>query len=316
MITVFGSINVDISVAAPRLPAPGETVLGGESLLSPGGKGANQAHAARRFGAKVRMVGAVGDDAFAAPALQQLVATGVDIGGVAGIAGQSTGVALIVLDAHGENTIVVAPGANLAASAAQLSDPQLRDSGALLLQLETDAAASMALARRARVQGCKVIMNASPLDQGLRLDPRAVDILIVNEDELRQLASGAGMAGATPAALAAALAGRYANEVLVTLGAKGALLAEAGGKVLTAPAFAVEVVDTTGAGDTFAGVFAAAIAEGAGREQAMLYASAAAALACTRRGAQAAQPDRQQIEQLMAAQAHATHQTTQQGESA
>ena len=302
MITVFGSINVDISVPAQRLPQPGETVLGGQSLLSPGGKGANQAHAARRFGAEVRMVGAVGDDAFAAPGLQYLAAAGVDIGAVAAIAGQSTGLALIVLDAAGENTIVVSPGANLLACADQVSEQELRASGALLLQLETDAVASMALARRARSVGCKVIMNASPLDQSAQLDPHAIDTLIVNHDELRQLAQRAGSQGATPAALATALARRYANEVLVTLGAQGSLLAGTDGSVLSVPAFDVAVVDSTGAGDTFAGVFAAAIADGAGRRQAMVYASAAAALACTRRGAQAAQPDRQEIEQLLARQ--------------
>jgi len=308
MITVFGSINADISVAAARLPAPGETVLGGAALLSPGGKGANQAHAARRFGADVRLFGAVGGDAFAAGALQSLVDAGVDIAGVASLAGQATGLALIVLDAQGENSIVVAPGANLAASAAQVPDQVLRDSGALLLQLETEAGETMALARRARGLGCRVILNASPLDQGGLLDMHAIDTLIVNQDELRQLAQRAGVYGAAPADLAVALARRYANEVLVTLGAQGALLARADGGLLTVPALPVQAVDTTGAGDTFAGVFAAAIADGADRLLAMEWAAAAAALACGRRGAQLAQPAREEIEQLLASRRAASHQ--------
>lgn len=308
MITVFGSINADISVAAARLPAPGETVLGGAALLSPGGKGANQAHAARRFGADVRLFGAVGGDAFAAGALQSLVDAGVDIAGVASLAGQATGLALIVLDAQGENSIVVAPGANLAASAAQVPDQVLQDSGALLLQLETEAGETMALARRARGLGCRVILNASPLDQGGLLDMHAIDTLIVNQDELRQLAQRAGVYGAGPADLAVALARRYANEVLVTLGAQGALLAHADGGLLTVPALPVQAVDTTGAGDTFAGVFAAAIADGADRLRAMEWAAAAAALACGRRGAQLAQPAREEIEQLLASRGAAGHQ--------
>jgi ribokinase len=309
MITVFGSINADISVAAARLPAPGETVLGGAALLSPGGKGANQAHAARRFGAGVRMFGAVGSDAFAPGALQSLADAGVDITGVAALAGQATGLALIVLDAQGENSIVVAPGANLAARAADLPDQVLRDSGALLLQLETDAGETMALARRARGLGCRVILNASPLDQADLLDMHAIDTLIVNRDELQQLAQRAGVYSSTADALALALARRYANEVLVTLGAQGALLAGADGSMLTVPAFPVQAADTTGAGDTFAGVFAAAIAEGAGRQRAMEYGGAAAALACSRRGAQVAQPLRTEIEQLLASRRTAQGQT-------
>jgi ribokinase len=300
MIAVFGSINADISVATARPPAPGETVLGGAALLSPGGKGANQAHAARRFGSAVRMFGAVGCDAFAAGALQSLVDAGVDTAGVAAVPGQATGLALIVLDAQGENSIVVAPGANLAARAEQLPDQVLRDSGALLLQLETDAAETMALARRARRLGCRVLLNASPLQQAAQLDLDAIDILIVNQEEWGQLARLAGVPEGAPASAALALAHRHNNEVLVTLGAQGALLVGSSGRVERVPALPVRAIDTTGAGDTFAGVFAAALANGESRLRAMEYAAAAAALACGRRGAQIAQPLRAEIEQLLA----------------
>lgn len=313
MITVFGSINIDVSVAAARLPAPGETVLGGAALLAPGGKGANQAHAARRAGATVALFGAVGDDVFATPALAALRGAGVDLSGVRGIAGQSTGLALIVLDAAGENTIVVAPGANLCAHAGQVPDHALAAAGTLLLQLETDVGSTMALARRARGLGCRVILNASPRDVSGLLDLAAVDTVIVNRDEVRQLARDAGIIGAvdgdgdagTPAQLAVALARHHRNEVLVTLGADGALLADASGVVISAPAFAVAVVDTTGAGDTFAGAYAAQITDGATRERALAFAGAAAALACTARGAQTAQPRRADIEQLLASRANA-----------
>lgn len=295
MICVFGSINVDVGVATPRLPLPGETVLGGHAMLSPGGKGANQAHAARCFGAQVKMFGAIGDDAFAATALRSLTAAGVDISGVAAIAGQATGMALIMVDADGENSIVVAAGTNLAAVAEQVPDQVLRASDCLLLQLETDIGATMALARRAKNLGCRVILNASPLDPEHPPELDAVDILIVNAHELRHLAG----AGATSEDLALKLAARHGCEVLVTLGAQGALLADASGGLLNVAAFEVAVRDTTGAGDTFAGVFAAAISEGADRRLAMRYAAAAAALACTRPGAQAAQLRRPEIEQLM-----------------
>jgi ribokinase len=295
MICVFGSINVDVGVAAPRLPMPGETVLGGQAMLSPGGKGANQAHAARRFGAQVRMYGATGDDAFAATALQSLTAAGVDTSGVDTMPGQATGMALIVVDARGENSIVVAAGANLAAIAEQVPDQVLRASDCLLLQLETDIGQTMALARRAKRLGCKVILNASPLDPARLPDLDAVDILIANMHELQRLAGS----GAAPEELAMALAGRHDCEVLATLGAQGSLLADAGGGLLKVPAFAVAVRDTTGAGDTYAGVFCAALSEGHDRRQSMRYATAAAALACTRQGAQAAQPPRHEIEQMM-----------------
>jgi ribokinase len=295
MICVFGSINVDVGVATPRLPLPGETVLGGQALLSPGGKGANQAHAARCFGAQVRMFGATGDDGFAATALAALIAAGVDISGVAALPGLATGMALIMVDARGENSIVVAAGANLAAAAGQVPDEALGAGDCLLLQLETDIGETTALARRARRLGCKVILNASPLQPDRLPDLDAVDILIANAHELQRLAGS----GAAPAELALALAARHGCEVLVTLGAQGALLADPGGGLLTAAAFEVAVRDTTGAGDTFAGVFAAAISEGADLRRAMRYAAAAAALACTRPGAQAAQPLRADIEQFM-----------------
>jgi ribokinase len=296
MICVFGSINVDISVSTTRLPVAGETVMGGAAMLSPGGKGANQAHAARLFGVAVRMYGATGGDSFAAPALRCLQQAGVDLGGVEEMADQATGIAMIMLDAQGENTIVVAPGANLAARAGQVPDQALLDSRVLLQQLETDSAENLLLARRARRLGCTVILNASPLRADLPPEMAQASILIVNQGELSQLAAQHGQAGGTAAELAGTLARACGCEVLLTLGAQGALLADANGGILSAAALPVDAVDTTGAGDTFAGVFAAAIASGATRQDALEYAAIAAGLACTRRGAQVAQPTREEID--------------------
>ena len=295
-LVVFGSINLDVSVRAPHLPRPGETLLGGAALLSPGGKGANQAHAAQRFGVATRLFGMVGDDGFAAPALACLAAAGVDTAGVGVSNGSSTGLALITVSEAGENTIVVASGANLAARAAQVSDAVLKDSRVLLLQLELPPAESFALAQRARRCGCKVMLNASPLAPGSELDFSDLDLLIVNTIELDQLSAQHHVGSIQPMDRARELARVLQVDVLVTLGAEGSLLAQVGGGHLEARALAVNAVDTTGAGDTYAGVYAAAVAGGETQQRAMELASAAAGLACERPGAQLAQPDRAAIE--------------------
>ena len=300
MLSVFGSINLDVSVRCTRVPAAGETVLGGAALLSPGGKGANQAHAAQRFGVPTRLFGAVGTDVFAAPALASLTAAGVDLAGVAELASEATGLALITVGEGGDNRIVVAPGANAMARAAQVGEAVLRASRVLLLQLEVPAAESFALARRARAAGCKVVLNASPLPPGLEVDATSLDLVIVNALELEQLCMQRGVAGSDASQRAGALSKALQLDVLVTLGAAGSLLAQADGVELTAPALAVTPVDTTGAGDTYAGVFCAALAENMPAQRAMQLASVAAGLACLRPGAQLAQPDRAAIERRMA----------------
>lgn len=300
MVTVFGSINLDISVRSPQLPRPGETVMGDEALLSPGGKGANQAHAARRYGAPTRLFGQVGADSFAAPALARLREAGVDLSGVQAAAGQPTGLALITVGQGGENAIVVVPGANRAAHAAQVPDAALRASRVLLLQLEVPWAASQALARRARRLGCKVVLNASPLPSQALQGLDAVDLLIVNQVELDQLCKQHGVRSGDALQSAQRLAAALRLAVLVTLGADGSLLVGADGQQHLAGAVPVQAVDSTGAGDTYAGVLCAALAEGEAPARAMACASAAAALACLKPGAQLAQPARAEIEALMA----------------
>jgi len=280
MLTVFGSINLDVSVRSPRLPRPGETLLGTGALLSPGGKGANQAHAAQRFGMHTQLFGMVGDDAFARPALERLMHAGVDVTGVGATATDPTGLALITVSDVGENTIVVAPGANLAARAAQVPDAVLQASRVLLLQLEVPLSESLALARRARTLGCKVVLNASPLPPDAALDVSAIP-------------------GADLMARARVLAASLHVDVLVTLGAEGSFLARANGEQAAARALAVTPVDTTGAGDTYAGVLCAAMASGEPPQRAMDFAAVAAGLACLRCGAQVAQPTRSEIDERM-----------------
>jgi ribokinase len=302
MLTVFGSINLDVSVRSARLPQPGETLLGSNALLSPGGKGANQAHAARRFGVPTRLFGKVGHDAFAAAALTLLREAAVDVTGVDVSGDGPTGLAIITVGEAGENTIVVAPGANQAVRAAQVPDTALHDSRVLLLQLEVPWAESQALAWRARLAGCKVVLNASPLPPHEMLQPLdAIDLLIVNGIELEQLCARRGVAGDGPLPSARRLADALHLDVLVTLGAGGSFLVQADGRQAQANAMPVQAVDTTGAGDTYAGVLCGALACGEAPERAMALASTAAALACQRPGAQAAQPSRAEIDRHMSA---------------
>lgn len=296
MLTVFGSINLDVSVRCTHLPQPGETLLGTGALISPGGKGANQAHAAQRFGVRTRLFGKVGEDAFAAPALARLADAGVDLAGVEVSAPDATGLATITVSAAGENAIVVAPGANQAVRAAQVPDAALHASRVLLLQLEVPWSESLALAWRARLAGCKVVLNASPLPPHATLAQlEAIDLLIVNRVELGQLCAQHGIDG-SPMERARRLADAKHIDVLVTLGAEGSLLVQVDGQHVRARALPVLPVDTTGAGDTYAGVLCAALASGEPPQQAMAFASVAASLACLRAGAQVAQASRAELD--------------------
>jgi ribokinase len=293
MIVVFGSLNVDMVVRMARLPAPGETVAAQDWRMLGGGKGANQALAARLAGAEVAMVGNVGHDAFAEAALAPLRDAGVDVAGVAE-APQPTGIALIHVDATGANTISVVPGANAATRAAQVPDELLAAGATLVMQLEVPLPEVTALAARARRRGVRTVLNAAPAAPLPRTLVEAVDVLVVNETEARHVATGLGLDGEH--ALCEAL-GADARLVVVTLGGKGALHAQRGaaGRV-KAPR--VDVVDTVGAGDAFTGALAAALDRGADAPRAIREAVAAGTLACTAAGAQAALPRRDAIAAL------------------
>lgn len=288
MITVFGSINLDLIGNVDRLPRPGETVPGGAFATSPGGKGANQALAAARAGASVRLVGAVGRDSFATAALVLLEAGGVDLRRVREV-DEPTGVALILVDPAGENVIAVLPGANGTVSEADASGLEFAPDDVLLLQLEVPIPAIAAAARRARDAGARVLLSFAPFrEDALDLLPLATH-LIVNESECELIANALGLGGEGTEAQASGMAERLGMTVIATLGKDG-VLAAGEGRVERASALAVDAIDTVGAGDTFCGYLAAGFSEGMTFRAALALASTAASLACTRPGAQPAVP--------------------------
>ncbi|HEX4261686.1 MAG TPA: ribokinase [Acetobacteraceae bacterium] len=283
MVVVFGSINLDIVFPVPALPRPGETVLGPGAQMHPGGKGANQALAAARDGAVVCLAGAVGRDALAEAALALLGAAGVDLSRVVRH-DTMTGCAGICVDTAGRNQIAVASGANLFARATQVEDALLARGHTLVLQMECDAGESAALIARARAGGARVMLNLAPALPMPRATLEAVDVVVVNEEEAAVVASGFGVAPE-----AASLHAALGPAVVVTRGAEGLVCASAAGEVVL-PARTVSVVDTTGAGDCFCGVLAAALDRGLPLGAALERAGVAASLSCTRAGAQTSFP--------------------------
>ena len=298
MITVFGSINLDLIGGVERLPRPGETVPGSAFSTAPGGKGANQALAAARAGAAVQLVGAVGNDEFAAPALELLRAGGVDLDGVRKVDG-ATGVALVLVDIAGENVIAVMPGANGSMSA---EDAERRDFAAddvLLVQLEVPVAAISAAALRAKAAGAKVLLNFAPFRaDALTLLPHTTH-LIVNESECCLIAAALDMKPGSVSDQATELALRLGATVIATLGKDGVFAVE-NGRIEMAAALPIQAMDTVGAGDTFCGYLAAAFSEGMPLGAALALASAAGSLACTKSGAQPAIPARRDVEEGLA----------------
>ncbi len=289
-VLVAGSANLDFVVRAAHVPAPGETVLGREFRTFPGGKGANQAVAcARAGGAATQMLLALGADDFAKPIEASLHAAGVQLHAVRD-AQLPTGTAFICLSDDAENAITVAPGANMALLPEHL--PALDGVQWLLLQLESPLASVQAYATAARAAGVKVALNAAPA-QVLPAELLALlDMLIVNEGELAVVAGN-------PPDLASGLARIDVPCVIVTLGARGCL-ALIDGQILVQPAFSISPVDTTAAGDTFCGTLIARLAQAEPLQQALLAASAASALACTRLGAQSSIPDHANVQTLLA----------------
>lgn len=299
MITVFGSINLDLVTRVAQLPRPGETVHGSDIAQFAGGKGANQALAARRAGAKVRMVGAVGGDDFAGAALAELRAAAVDLTAVEE-RGDTTGVAVITVDEAAENMIVLSPGANLRCDAGQIPAEAFAAGGTLMLQMEITEGESFAAARAARAAGARVILSLAPFQP---LAPEAfsdISILLVNETEASDLAGHYKIEGAGHEEILQALAGYLGVTLVATLGAEGAAASENGGDVIRVASPKVEPVDTTGAGDTFAGVLAAGLDAGDDLPGAMRRAAVAGALACTKEGAQPSFPTRAEIDQVLA----------------
>ena len=293
MIVVFGSINIDLVMAVANLPRPGETVLAPAYRALGGGKGANQALAAARAGAEVALYGCVGRDAFAGDALALLRRAGVDLGGVTE-RDAATGCAVVCVDRDGETQIVVASGANMLAGAGQVPDRVLGPATTLLLQLEVSESESHDLIARARRLGARIVLNAAPARPQPAAVLSALDILVVNEIEATMLADGVTTAAGGREA-ARAIAASHGLTVVVTLGGAGAAAFSPDGD-WEVGALPVTPVDTTGAGDAFTGVLAAALDAGAALPEAMRRASVAAALACTGAGAQTSLPTAGEIE--------------------
>jgi len=302
-VLVVGSANVDFTVAASRLPRPGETVSGGTLLVNHGGKGANQAVAARRLGAEVRFVACVGDDASGGEIRAALQAEGIGVDGVMVTAEAATGTALIVVDGEGRNQIAVAPGANWRLSVEHVRSrfDDFAWAQVILCQLETPLDTLELALGEARRRGLVTVLNPAPVREGISDEVWSrVDYLTPNEGEAARL-SGLAVDDLRSASVSGhAMRDRGVGTVIVTLGAQGSVACTAGGDIRTA-AYPVEAVDTTAAGDSFNGALGAALAGGEPLAGALRFASASAALACTRRGAQPSLPTRAEVERLLRA---------------
>ncbi|WP_127755104.1 ribokinase [Devosia sp. 1566] len=293
MITIFGSTNLDQIGTVTRLPSPGETVAGGTFSVSPGGKGANQALAARRAGAEVRHVSAVGNDVFAQAALELLKADGVDLNEVK-IAAEPTGIAMILVDAQGENVIAVLPGANgtLSPADADAALSDLEPGSVMLLQQEIPQDATQRALELAKERGAISILNTAPFLPSTAAIATQASILVANESEFALLC------GESHADIMVAMqdwAIQHNQTVIVTLGGDGARAATPEG-VISVPALPITPVDTVGAGDTFCGYLAAGLDAGLSLEAAVRRATAAASLACLKPGAQPAIPRADELE--------------------
>jgi ribokinase len=298
-ITVLGSLNMDISVTVPRLARPGETVLGSAARLQPGGKGANQAVAAARLGASVRMAGCCGDDDFGRTLRSALEAAGVDVTAVRILAGVSSGLALITVDATGENSITVAPGANGLAGPPEAAASATADGDALIMSAEIPVPVLAAALDRARAAGVMTVLNLAPAPPDTAgLLAAGADWLIVNAPEAAAILGRPVADPAGARAAAADLAGAAGGHAVITLGRDGAVLAgpvladpvQADPSALAVPGFSVDSVDSVGAGDAFVAALGVAVASGVAAPEAVRLACAVAATAVTRPGAQESLP--------------------------
>ena len=296
MITVFGSINMDLIATTPRLPKPGETLAGTGFSTAAGGKGANQALAATRAGAKVKMAGAVGSDAFATDAVALMKQAGTDLSAVK-LADEATGTAHILVGGDGENVIIVVAGANgrvteqdgIAAVEAMAKDDTL------VLQLEIPAASIEAALSAAKKAGIRSLINIAPLTPDAARLGRMADIVVANETEFELLAGKSGLGTDERIAEMRRLHDETGQTIIVTLGAEG-VVALRDGTIHTARGLKIEPVDTVGAGDTFCGYLAASLDAGLDFENALRRAAVAGSLACLKPGAQPAIPLAAEVE--------------------
>ena len=297
-IIVVGSLNADLVVRTPRFPQPGETISGEDLQIIPGGKGANQAVAAARQGTPTAMVGRVGNDSFGPELIGNLRQNGVDTSHVQVDSESATGTAIIVVDEKGQNSIVLSPGGNGRVTPADLDNLSFADASLLLLQLEIPVAAVLAAVKRAKESGLRVLLNpapARPLPEELLSLP---DFIVPNESELSLLTELPVQDIPSAEKAAKTLLERGIQNVIVTLGANGALIVN---RELTKhiPSFKVDVVDTTAAGDAFIGGFASALLQNKSMEEAVQYGCACGALAATKFGAQPSLPTKKEVETFL-----------------
>lgn len=291
-VVVFGSLNADLTVRVERFPAPGETLNGSELVTAPGGKSSNQAVAAATLGSPVRLIGAVGDDAHGAFLLDQAGEAGVDVSGVRRDAEHATGSAMIVVDAGGENTIIVSPGANGGHTAESVTAEQFDGADIVCLCLEVPLPAVQAAAEHARRAGAQVLLNLSPYAEVPDALLEHVDVLLVNGGEAELMLGARDIADNWHRALEGFI-GRGVRRVVVTLGPDGAVVLDGSdsgddgtARITTIDSPTVDAVDTTGCGDAFTGALAHGMARGSSLADAAKLAAEAGALAATREGAQ------------------------------
>jgi ribokinase len=306
---VFGSINTDLVVYVSRLPQPGETIGGGTYGSFPGGKGANQAVAAARAGAVVELFGCLGEDAFGKERIASLQKTGVSTRGVRVLSDAASGIAQITVDARGENTIVVAPGANdrFTPDGVSLQSPPPGQTWVSLFQNEVPQDTTEMLVGKARAAGHAVFWNLAPTVSRRPSDDalRAVDCLICNRNELAGLTGRPRMSSDDPEGVEEEARLPLAwgvRSLIVTLGRRGSMYVTTEG-VVAVRAYEVDAVDTVGAGDCYCGVLAASVAQGLAMAPAMRRASAAAAISTTRKGAQPSMPTTAEIQEFLSRQA-------------
>lgn len=297
-ILVVGSANMDMVITAPHFPQPGETIAGYGFMTNHGGKGANQAVAAARLGAKVAFVGKVGNDQFGQAMKDMMCQEGIDVSALSVASQIPTGVALIITVPSGENTIVIEPGANaqLTPEDVEQAEELFEDAGIVLMQLETPVTTLIKAAELAKQHGAYVVLNPAPAPVTPLPDAllQHVDLLIPNETEAAAI-SGTDVVTADDVPVAMErLHSMGIKNVIITLGSKGAY-ASVEGSIMKVEAVKVEAVDTTAAGDTFCGALCKALLQGRDLQGAMSYACKAAAISVTRRGAQMSMPRKEEV---------------------
>lgn len=300
-VVVFGSINMDLVVRTPRLPALAETITGHEFFTAPGGKGANQAVAVARLGVPTKMVGRVGGDAFGQELRQNLTRAGVDISPVFTDAAVSSGVAVIAVDDNAQNNIIIVPGANGRVGSDDIDRLEAHLTGAkvILLQLEVPLEAVVAAARLAHQRGITVVLDPAPAQELPAELYTLVDIITPNEIEAGQLVGVAVKNQEDAVRTAKMLLSLGIKTVIVKMGVLGVVYVEAEGEPTIIPAFEVNAVDTVAAGDAFNGGLAAALVEGHDLPTAIRWGAAAGALSATKMGAQPSMPTRSEFEAFL-----------------